>query len=101
MKEPRLMRMKASDDADFFSNRDALRVAEDTWTSDNSDVQLLELYALFKGNEEPDEDVLDEIAAEVGDLLFQRIKKDHPSRNSTCMHHVLIIRMMASKHCAQ
>ena len=68
-----------ADDGEFFSIRDALRVAENVWKPDISDAQLLELYVLVEGNGEPyEEDVFDEIATEVGDLLFHRLKKGSP-----------------------
>jgi|GEM_PF-2248591 len=60
---------------EFVSTRQALRIAEDTFRPDISNAQLLELYVLTEENSNPDEDVFDEIADEVSDMVWDRLRK--------------------------
>jgi hypothetical protein len=63
---------------EVVSTREALRIAEEAFRPDISDAQLLELYVLTEDNSNPDEDVFDEIADEVSDMVWDRLRKGTP-----------------------
>ncbi|MGN6366483.1 hypothetical protein [Asticcacaulis taihuensis] len=60
---------------ELISTREALRIAEESFRPDISNAQLLELYVLTEENSNPDEDVFDEIADEVSDMVWDRLRK--------------------------
>jgi hypothetical protein len=63
---------------DYVSLRETLRVAEKAFRPDISDAQLLELYLLVMENSGPDENVFEEIADEVSEMVWDRLRKGAP-----------------------
>lgn len=63
---------------EYVSTREALRIAEETFRPDMSDAQLLELYVLAEENSNPDEEVFDEIADAVSEMIWDRLRKGTP-----------------------
>ncbi len=60
------------------SIREALRLAEEAFRPDIPDAQLLDLYVLIEEYSNPDEEVFDEIADAVDELLMTRIRRGTP-----------------------
>lgn len=66
------------DEDDDVSTRQALRIAEEAFRPDISDAQLLELYVLVEEHSNLDEDVFDEIAEPVSEMVFERLRRGSP-----------------------